>query len=108
MFCSYIKQFNYIVIKKFSQYTNLYSDYTLTGRFKQSVHNGSAKLAFDVIMGKLTAKFAEKDVSLYVDDRNTEAEAHLILPDANLDVRPSLCLYYGKESIRIEGEVDDK
>ena len=30
----------------------------------------------------------------------------LILPDAVYDVRPSLCLYYGKEAIRIEGEVD--
>lgn len=30
----------------------------------------------------------------------------LILPDAVYDVRPSLCLYYGKEAIHIEGEVD--
>ena len=30
----------------------------------------------------------------------------LILPDATYDVRPSLCLYYGKEAIRIEGEVE--
>jgi len=30
----------------------------------------------------------------------------LIMPNATYDVRPSLCLYYGKEAIRIEGEVD--
>ncbi len=28
----------------------------------------------------------------------------LVTPDAEYDVRPSLCLYYGKEAIRIEGE----
>jgi len=31
----------------------------------------------------------------------------LILPDAVYDVRPSLCLYYGKDAIRIEGEVTE-
>ena len=31
----------------------------------------------------------------------------LILPDAVYDVRPSLCLYYGKDAIHIEGEVDE-
>lgn len=30
----------------------------------------------------------------------------LLTPDAVYDVRPSLCLYYGKEAIRVEGEVD--
>lgn len=32
----------------------------------------------------------------------------LIEPDAVYDVRPSLCLYYGKEAIHIEGEANGK
>lgn len=28
----------------------------------------------------------------------------LLTPGAEYDARPSLCLYYGKEAIRIEGE----
>ena len=56
------------------------------------------KLLNDETLPEITLKPLSVTPAVFVDD--------LIVPDAVYDVRPSLCRYYGKELIRIEGEGD--
>jgi len=52
----------------------------------------------DETLAEITLRPLSVTPAVFVDD--------LIVPNAVYDVRPSLCRYYGKDVIRIEGEVD--
>lgn len=74
----------------------------LTGEAQQYDAEMTAreKLLNDETQSEITLSPLSVTPAVFMDD--------LILPDAVYDVRPSLCLYYGKEVIHIEGEVDAK
>ena len=56
------------------------------------------RLLNDDALPEITLRPLSVTPAVFVDD--------LIIPNAVYDVRPSLCRYYGKELIHIEGEVD--
>lgn len=72
----------------------------LTGEAQQYDAEMSARetLLNDESQREITLSPLTATPAVFMDD--------LILHDAVYDVRPSLCLYYGKDAIRIEGEVD--